>query len=124
MSNSLTDFGIVNIKGVARDGGRVEAVTGTNTLQGTGGNVHRNVSRKLSMKQQSMVAGGATFLGFSHGRHSCPGRFFASHMMKLMVAYMVQYYDIEPLEQRPAQRVIIGIRFPPASASIRVRRKS
>lgn len=34
------------------------------------------------------------FLGFGHGRHACPGRFFASQEMKLMLAHIVMTYDV------------------------------
>ncbi|RXW14001.1 hypothetical protein EST38_g11854 [Candolleomyces aberdarensis] len=31
---------------------------------------------------------------FGHGRHACPGRFFAAQEMKLMMAYMLVHYDV------------------------------
>ncbi|KUJ21322.1 trichothecene C-8 hydroxylase [Mollisia scopiformis] len=30
---------------------------------------------------------------FGHGQHACPGRFFASNEIKLLLAHMVMYYD-------------------------------
>ncbi|KAH7045173.1 cytochrome P450 [Macrophomina phaseolina] len=30
---------------------------------------------------------------FGHGHHSCPGRFFASNEIKLLLAHMIMYYD-------------------------------
>ncbi|KAE8553811.1 hypothetical protein EYB25_002349 [Talaromyces marneffei] len=41
------------------------------------------------------------FLPFGHGRHGCPGRYFASHEIKLIIATMVMKYDIKFLDQRP-----------------------
>lgn len=32
-------------------------------------------------------------LGFGHGQHACPGRFFASNEMKLMIAHLLMKYD-------------------------------
>ena len=42
-----------------------------------------------------------TFLAFGHGRHACPGRFFAVHELKLLMAYIVLNYDVEFLPKRP-----------------------
>ncbi|KAJ9646320.1 hypothetical protein H2199_002369 [Coniosporium tulheliwenetii] len=41
------------------------------------------------------------FLGFGHGRHACPGRFFSAHELKLMFAYILLNYDIRHLDERP-----------------------
>ncbi len=30
---------------------------------------------------------------FGHGSHACPGRFFASNELKLLLAHLVMYYD-------------------------------
>lgn len=30
---------------------------------------------------------------FGHGQHACPGRFFASNEMKLLLIHMIMYYD-------------------------------
>lgn len=30
---------------------------------------------------------------FGHGSHACPGRFFASNEIKLLLAHMLMYYD-------------------------------
>lgn len=40
------------------------------------------------------------FLGFGHGRHACPGRFFASQEMKLMLAHIVMTYDVRVKGER------------------------
>ncbi|KAF2755100.1 cytochrome P450 [Pseudovirgaria hyperparasitica] len=78
----------------------------------------------LRSKNLSMVTTGATFLPWGHGRHACPGRFFVSHELKMMFAYMVMNYDIEPLPQRP-DNVWIGYNvLPPMKATIRVKRKT
>lgn len=73
------------------------------------------------MKQLSVVTGGDTFLGFGYGKHSCPGRFFAAHEMKLLLAHVVQQYDIEFLPERPMQQTIMETKLPSSSACIRVR---
>jgi cytochrome P450 len=64
-----------------------------------------------------------TFLSFGHGKHGCPGRFFAAQEMKLLLAYMMTYYDIEPLETRPEPISFGSFMTPNPRVSIRVRRK-
>lgn len=63
------------------------------------------------------------FLAFSHGRHACPGRFFAAAELKLMLAYIASHYDVEPIADRPANEWIVDAVIPPTRATIRVRRR-
>lgn len=37
----------------------------------------------LEQKNQSLIATGEDFLSFGHGRHACPGRFFATQVINL-----------------------------------------
>ncbi|KAG8219243.1 cytochrome P450 [Butyriboletus roseoflavus] len=46
------------------------------------------------MKHQ-FVATSPQYLSFGHGRHACPGRFFAAIELKTMLAYIVTTYDIK-----------------------------
>lgn len=39
------------------------------------------------------VTTGVESLGFGHGRHACPGRFFAANEMKLMLAHLLMKFD-------------------------------
>lgn len=71
----------------------------------------------------STLTTGGTFLPFGHGRHACPGRFFIAVEIKLMLAYMATKYEIKPLEVRPTNRWLGGIRLPPTKATMRVRRR-
>ncbi|KZV74004.1 cytochrome P450 [Peniophora sp. CONT] len=41
-----------------------------------------------------MVATSTEFLNFGHGRHACPGRFFASNELKCLLAHIVLDYDV------------------------------
>ncbi|PIG83550.1 ferulate-5-hydroxylase [Aspergillus arachidicola] len=63
------------------------------------------------------------FLAFGHGRHSCPGRWFAAHAMKLIIGYILMNYDIEPLEKRPMNSVVGQTIIPQLDVKIRVRRR-
>ncbi|KAK1225701.1 hypothetical protein PQX77_011321 [Marasmius sp. AFHP31] len=46
-----------------------------------------------SIKHQ-MVTPTADFFLFGHGRHACPGRFFAVNELKLLVAHILWNYDV------------------------------
>ncbi|KAF7784013.1 hypothetical protein Agabi119p4_178 [Agaricus bisporus var. burnettii] len=43
----------------------------------------------------TLPATSSTFLAWGHGKHACPGRFFASSVMKLMLAYFVLNFDFQ-----------------------------
>ena len=61
------------------------------------------------------------FLAFGHGKHACPGRFFAASELKLILGYMLMNYDIEMLDERPPDIYAGVARLPPMAAKIRVR---
>ncbi|KAE8377155.1 cytochrome P450 [Aspergillus bertholletiae] len=63
------------------------------------------------------------FLAFGHGRHSCPGRWFAAHAMKLIIGYILMNYDIEPLDQRPVNSIVGQTIIPQLNVKIRLRRR-
>ncbi|KJZ70335.1 hypothetical protein HIM_10264 [Hirsutella minnesotensis 3608] len=62
------------------------------------------------------------YLVFGHGRHACPGRWFSFHVMKVVMAYFVANYDIEPLERRPPNAIVGDINLPPMSPIIRIKK--
>lgn len=64
-----------------------------------------------------------TFLGWGHGRKACPGRYFATDVMRLMIAAMIKGYEIEPLNPRPNNKWMLNTVMPPAGAKLRVRRR-
>ncbi|KAF8503961.1 cytochrome P450, partial [Gautieria morchelliformis] len=45
--------------------------------------------------KNQMVATSLDFLTFGHGKHACPGRFFAVNELKAMMAYVVLAYDLK-----------------------------
>ena len=81
-------------------------------------------SKSPMSPQTPLVMGGDTFLGFGYGKHSSPGRFFAAHEMKLLLAHLVQHYDVEHLPKRPKQQTVMETKLPSDSATIRVRRRA
>lgn len=46
-------------------------------------------------KKFDLVTTGVHSMTFGYGRHACPGRFFASMVIKLMLAYAVMTYDMK-----------------------------
>ncbi|KAH7906708.1 cytochrome P450 [Hygrophoropsis aurantiaca] len=53
-----------------------------------------------AMKHQ-MVSTNPDFLSFGHGRHACPGRFFAANELKTMLAHVVMAYDVKLADGAP-----------------------
>ncbi|KAF8075266.1 cytochrome P450 [Lyophyllum atratum] len=49
-----------------------------------------NAGRKVDM-----VSVRSDFVAFGHGRHACPGRFFAANELKIMMAHLVMTYDVK-----------------------------
>jgi len=45
--------------------------------------------------QFGMVSTSVDWLPFGHGKHACPGRFFASNEIKTMFAHLVLQYDVK-----------------------------
>ncbi|KAL8823103.1 MAG: hypothetical protein Q9191_006174 [Dirinaria sp. TL-2023a] len=64
-----------------------------------------------------------TYLGYGYGRHACPGRWFATLMLKMISAYIAINYDIEATAPPPSMKVIGDAALPPMSATIKVRRR-
>ncbi|KAI2643554.1 cytochrome P450 [Xylaria nigripes] len=78
----------------------------------------------LQRAKQSLATTSPEFPAFGHGRHACAGRFFASTMLRLMMAYVLMNYDIEKQDKR-ADEIWFGVnRMPSLKATIRVKRKS
>ncbi|KAJ8509399.1 hypothetical protein ONZ45_g8424 [Pleurotus djamor] len=63
----------------------------------------------------------STYLLFNTGRHACPGRFFASMQIKIMLAHILLNYDVKlPDGQtiRPSNLVFDGMILPPMKAHL------
>ncbi|KAH7926847.1 cytochrome P450 [Leucogyrophana mollusca] len=45
--------------------------------------------------KHQMVSTNLEYLPFGHGRHACPGRFFAANELKAMLAHIVVAYDVK-----------------------------
>lgn len=58
--------------------------------------------RFLEMSKQPGAAGKSQFVGtsnehiiFGHGKHSCPGRFFAANEIKILLVYLLLGYEFK-----------------------------
>lgn len=45
--------------------------------------------------KHQMVSTSTEYIAFGHGRHACPGRFFAANELKGMMAHLVVTYDVK-----------------------------
>ncbi|KAJ7162735.1 cytochrome P450 [Mycena crocata] len=57
-------------------------------------NMRGDDEQRGSIKYQ-MVAPDVKYLSFGLGRHACPGRFFAVNELKLMMAHILETYDVK-----------------------------
>ncbi|KXJ90272.1 hypothetical protein Micbo1qcDRAFT_164807 [Microdochium bolleyi] len=72
-------------------------------------------------------------MGFSHGSHACPGRFFAANQLKIALSHIALHYDIAPAAaaagdvvvavKRPENKWFFGHMAPPLTEKVRVRRR-
>ncbi|KAI0108564.1 cytochrome P450 [Nemania sp. FL0031] len=77
----------------------------------------------LQRARQSLATTSLEFPAFGHGRHACAGRFFASTMLRLVMAYVLLNYDVEKQDTR-AEEIWFGAnRTPSLKATIRIKRK-
>ena len=72
----------------------------------------------------SIVDTSLSFTNFGHGRHGCPGRFFAANELKLILAFAASHYEIEPLKENPKPTGFGSFFVPNPTTTIRVRRKA
>jgi hypothetical protein len=52
-----------------------------------------------------------------------PGRFFVAHELKMVLAYLLQNYDIKPLAEKPKGMWLGSNVIPPVQTKIEVRRR-
>ncbi|KAJ9611675.1 hypothetical protein H2200_004859 [Cladophialophora chaetospira] len=82
-----------------------------------------NTDEYIKKANLSFVSTSPTYHPFGHGRHACPGRFFAANELKLLLAYMIMNYEFEPLMKRPPSKWIGTSLVPPLTDTVRIRRR-
>lgn len=60
---------------------------------------------------------------WGHGKHACPGRVFAVIVVKMIIAYMVENYELRHWDERPANIWIGDTPVPPRNLMVGVRRR-
>ncbi|KAI1429029.1 cytochrome P450 [Xylaria sp. FL1777] len=82
---------------------------------------------KPGLTSLSFVSTSSQYLGFSHGKHACPGRYLVDFELKMIIAYMLMNYDMEfPPEyngKRPQNHWVTEAIFPPEDVRMRIKRK-
>lgn len=81
------------------------------------------LKKKGAMPGLGFVTTSEHYMGFSHGRFACPGRFFANSLLKILLAKVVLMYEIEGLDERPGNPWLNNTIGPPVGATVRVRRR-
>lgn len=82
--------------------------------------------RKVAGKenQAQFVTTSPEHMGFSHGQHSCPGRFFAANETKILLCHLLLKYDIRVTEGSPRDSVAFGFALiPNPAARLDIRRR-
>ncbi|KAK1566048.1 cytochrome P450 [Colletotrichum navitas] len=70
------------------------------------------------------VTTGPDSLGFGHGQHACPGRFFAANEVKIALCHFLLKYDVELASGSDTSVQVYGFNLSPnRQAQIRVRRR-
>lgn len=93
-------------------------------LRRSGHDQQQQSDEQAKVRSTNTVDTSLIFLPFGHGRHGCPGRFFAANEIKLLLAYIALNYEIQPLESRPEPIAFGSIMTPSPNISIKVRRRS
>lgn len=78
-------------------------------------------------KKYAAVTPSETFLAWGLGKHACPGRWYASMLVKHLVVYILLQYDIKLPDsakgKRPADLRMVGTILPNTRASVLFKRR-
>lgn len=77
----------------------------------------------LQRAKQAWATTSPEYLSFGAGKNSCPGRFFAAGLLKVLMADILSKYDLEFQNQRPSNIWFGTNHLPPTDAKIRIRRR-
>ena len=78
-----------------------------------------NAGRKVDM-----TAIHADWLAFGYGRRACPGRFFATDVLKLLLAHIVVNYDVKLEGARPDNLWVMTMCVPNPNGKVLFRRRA
>ena len=83
----------------------------------------KQANEYLKELQMTSAMTGPGFLTFGHGRHACPGRFFAIQEIKLLVAHVILNFDFQHMDKRPQNTWIGNTQIPPMKAMLTIRKR-
>lgn len=79
------------------------------------------------LNHKMFVTTSPEYLPFGHGKHACPGRFFASNELKLIMMHILRNYEFRLAPEcggkRPANQGIFGIIRPAMGKLVEFRRR-
>jgi hypothetical protein len=78
---------------------------------------------KPSAQRDTMTTISPSFLVFGYGRHSCPGKWFASQTLKQALAYVILNYEIDVVGKVPARQTMLNVMMPRKDIKIMIRQK-
>ncbi|ETN42422.1 uncharacterized protein HMPREF1541_01577 [Cyphellophora europaea CBS 101466] len=84
--------------------------------------LEKNTTHLVKNANLSFVSLSPQYHPFGYGRHACPGRFFASNELKLLLAYMFDNYEIESDSARPSRKWVGSTLLPPMVEKVKVRK--
>ncbi|KAJ6567200.1 cytochrome P450 [Mycena vulgaris] len=76
--------------------------------------------------RHQFVSSNLDYLPWGHGRHACPGRFFAGTMLKTMLAHVLLNYDVKLEDEnagRPPNQWFAAICIPNTTANVLFRKR-
>jgi cytochrome P450 len=77
-------------------------------------------------KYQFVTTNSSHSMAFGHGKHACPGRFFAANEIKTISAYLIRHYDLKAPDDwngRPASLIFGHNLSPNPMLNILMRRR-
>ena len=97
------------------------------TFDGFRFHFQRQKSGDSSMSAQYLTSTGPGTLMFGHGKYACPGRFFASLEVKVILAHIIRHYDLKLINGKPGRPENIyfaDANLPDATQAILFRKRS
>ena len=96
-----------------------ESLANTALAQNSG---EHEIPSIVEEKKMASTSTGIALLNFGHGKHACPGRFFAVQEIKLLLAHILLDFEIHYVKERPQNQFLGTSCLPPAKATLRIRK--
>ncbi|KAF7301161.1 Cytochrome P450 [Mycena indigotica] len=85
----------------------------------------RQATEEPGTSKYQVITTSLDYLPFGHGRHACPGRFFAAVELKAMLAHLVLNYDVRFVDNgpRPKNHYMASACLPDSLAQVQIRKR-